>query len=78
MLTVIGHYNLPVPSFYVVCMRVLGLTYREIARRQGLTTAGAEARHERGMNLFPPLRQMFARKTAKVAMRKKQGSVSRV
>ena len=62
----------------VVCMRVLGLTYREIARRQGLTTAGAEARHERGMNLFPPLRQMFARKTAKVAMRKKQGSVSRV
>ena len=60
----------------VVCMRVLGLTYREIARRQGLTTAGAEARHERGMNLFPPLRQMFARKTAKVAMRKKTGSVA--
>jgi len=60
----------------VVCMRVLGLTYREIARRQGLTTAGAEARHERGMNLFPPLRQMFARKTAKVAMRKKPVSMA--
>ena len=55
----------------VVCMRVQGLTYRQIARRQGLTTAGAEARHERGMSLFPPLRELFTRKMVKRGLRRK-------
>ncbi|MEI6150415.1 MAG: sigma factor-like helix-turn-helix DNA-binding protein [bacterium] len=58
----------------VVCMRVQGLTYRQIARRQGLTTAGAEARHERGMSLFPPLRELFARKMVKRGLRRKAGA----
>lgn len=55
----------------VVCMRFIGLSYREIGRRQGLTTAGAEARHERGMRLFPPLRALFTRKMVKRRLRRK-------
>jgi len=55
----------------VVCMRFVGMSYRQIARRQGLTTAGAEARHERGMRLFPPLRALFVRKMVKRGLRRK-------
>ena len=47
----------------VVCLRFIGLTYPEIARKQGITTAGAEARHKRGMRLFPELRELFILKT---------------
>jgi hypothetical protein len=57
-------------------MRFLGMSYRQIARRQGLTTAGAEARHERGMRLFPPLRALFARKMVKRGLRRKPGEGS--
>jgi hypothetical protein len=60
----------------VVCMRFLGMSYRKIGRRQGLTTAGAEARHERGMRLFPPLRALFARKMVKRGLRRKPGEGS--
>lgn len=45
------------------------MTYPEIARKQRITTAGAEARHERAMRLFPELRQLFILKTAKQKMR---------
>lgn len=53
----------------VVCLRFMGLEYKEIARRQRITSAGAEARHERAMRLFPELRELFIRKTAKAKMR---------
>ncbi len=34
---------------------------------------GAEARHERGMSLFPPLRELFTRKMVKRGLRRKAG-----
>ena len=49
----------------VVCLRFSGLEYKEIARRQRITAAGAEARHERAMGLFPELRELFILKTAR-------------
>jgi hypothetical protein len=66
-----GILSLPQDVRDVVCMRVVGLSYRQIGRRQGITTAGAEARHERGMSLFPPLRELFSRKMVKRGMRRK-------
>jgi DNA-directed RNA polymerase specialized sigma24 family protein len=54
----------------VVCWRFMGLEYKEIARKQKLTTAGAEARHDRAMQLFPELRQLFIVKTARKTMRR--------
>lgn len=55
----------------VVCWRFVGMSYPEIARRQRITTAGAEVRHRRAMRLFPELRQLFARKIAKQKMRRR-------
>ena len=49
----------------IVCWRFMGLSYPEIGRRQGITTAGAEARHRRAMRMFPELRELFIRKTAR-------------
>ncbi len=68
-----GILSLPQDVRDVVCMRVIGLSYRQIGRRQGITTAGAEARHERGMSLFPPLRALFSRKMVKRGIRRKAG-----
>jgi len=56
----------------VVCWRISGLTYPQIARKQRITTAGVEARHRRAMRMFPELRQLFILKTARATMR--QGS----
>jgi len=56
----------------VVCLRFIGLTYPEIARKQGITTAGAELRHKRAMRLFPELRQLFILKTARPRCRTQQ------
>jgi hypothetical protein len=53
----------------VVCWRFTGLTYPKIARKQRITTAGAEARHKRAMRLFPELRELFIAKTARKKMR---------
>ncbi len=59
----------------VVCWRFMGLEYKEIARKQRITTAGAEARHDRAMRLFPELRQLFIVKTARQRMRQPAGTV---
>ena len=56
----------------VVCWRFMGLTYPEIARKQGITTAGAELRHKRALRLFPELRQLFILKTARPRCRTQQ------
>jgi hypothetical protein len=53
----------------VVCWRFTGLTYPEIARKQRITTAGAEVRHKRAMRLFPELRELFIAKMARKKMR---------
>ena len=49
----------------VVCLRFGGMEYKEIARRQRITAAGAEARHERALVLFPELQELFIGKTAR-------------
>lgn len=59
----------------VVCWWFVGLSYPWIARKQGITTAGAEARHERAMRLFPELRQLFFLKTSRQKMRQPAGTV---
>jgi hypothetical protein len=53
----------------VVCWRFSGLTYPEIGRRQGITTAGAEARHRRAMRMFPELEDLFIAKTVQHRLR---------
>jgi len=53
----------------VVCWRFLGLEYKEIARKQRITAAGAEARHKRAMRLFPELRELFVLKTLRRGLR---------
>ena len=54
----------------VVCWRFSGMSYPEIGRLQGITTAGAEARHERAMRKFPELQKLFVEKIAKKRRRK--------
>jgi len=54
----------------VVCWRFMGKEYKDIARRQRITSAGAEARHERAMRMFPELRELFIRKTWRAKLRK--------
>ena len=61
--------SLPLDLRDVVCLRFIGSTYPQIAERQGITSAGAEARHERAMRLFPELRELFVGKTARARMR---------
>ena len=59
----------------VVCWRFMGMEYKEIAKKQRITTAGAEARHDRAMRLFPELRQLFILKTSRQKMRQSTGTV---
>jgi hypothetical protein len=59
----------------VVCWRFTGMEYNEIGRKQNISAAGAEARHERAMEMFPELRELFIVKTAKQKMRKAAGTV---
>ena len=61
--------SLPQEVRDVVCWRFVGLEYKEIARKQRTTTAGAEARHRRAMRLFPELRELFILKTARHKIR---------
>jgi DNA-directed RNA polymerase specialized sigma24 family protein len=61
--------NLPQEVRDVVCLRFAGMDYKDIGRRQRITAAGAEARHERAMRLFPELRELFVLKTARHRMR---------
>ena len=68
--------SLPQELRDVVCWRFTGLTYPEIARVQRITTAGAEARHERAMRLFPELRELFIVKTARQKMREAPKTVA--
>lgn len=61
--------TLPAELRDVVCWRFAGMEYQEIAKRQRITTAGAEARHRRAMRMFPELRELFVVKTARMKMR---------
>jgi DNA-directed RNA polymerase specialized sigma24 family protein len=54
----------------VVCWRYLGLTYPEIAERQGVTVACVEKRHRRAMEIWPALKELFPEKVAKKKRRK--------
>lgn len=57
----------------VVCWRYLGLTYPEIAERQGVTVACVEKRHRRAMEVWPALKELFPEKVAKRKRRKPHG-----
>jgi len=69
--------ELPQDLREVVCLRFSGLEYKEIARRQRITAAGAEARHERAMGLFPELRELFILKTARHNIRHSEADAGR-
>jgi hypothetical protein len=58
----------------IVCWRFVGLTYPDIAKKQRVTGAGAEARHRRAMRMFPELRQLFIVKTARHKRRRSASS----
>ncbi len=61
--------TLPAELRDVVCWRFAGMEYQEIAKRQKITTAGAEARHRRAMRMFPELSQLFILKTTRMKLR---------
>jgi DNA-directed RNA polymerase specialized sigma24 family protein len=54
----------------IVAWRFLGLSYREIARRQGISIQLAEMRHKRALRDWPALADLFPKKMAKQARRK--------
>jgi hypothetical protein len=60
-----GLLNLPAELRDVVAWRYQGVTYREIAERQGTSIQLAEMRHKRAMREWPALKSLFPRKTAK-------------
>lgn len=49
----------------VVCLRVLGSTYREIGEQLGISTQLAEMRHRRAMREWPSFEAFFPDKVAK-------------
>ena len=53
----------------VVCWRFMGMEYQDIAKKQRITAAGAEARHRRAMRMFPELSQLFILKTTRMKLR---------
>ena len=53
----------------VVCWRFMGMEYQDIAKKQRITAAGAEARHRRAMRMFPELSQLFILKTTRMKTR---------
>lgn len=57
--------SLPPEVRDVVCWRRTGLSYKEIAERQGTTIQCAEMRHKRAMKIWPALEALFPYKTAK-------------
>jgi len=60
-----GFCSLPPELRNVVCWRRHGLSYKEIAMRQGTTIQCAEMRHKRAMKIWPALEALFPYKTAK-------------
>ena len=54
----------------LVALRFLGLSYREIAERQGISTQLAEMRHKRAIREWPALADLFPKKMAKQSRRK--------
>lgn len=65
-----GFMNLKAELRDVVAWRYAGLTYPEIAERQGVTVACVEKRHRRAMEIWPALKEMFPEKVAKQKRRK--------
>lgn len=54
----------------VICLRILGITYREIGERLGISTQLAEMRHRRAMREWPSFEAFFPNKVAKRHRRK--------
>ena len=58
----------------VVCMRHAGMRYKEIAEKQGVTTAAAEVRHTRALKKWPALQAFFSGKSRKQTTRRRAGA----
>lgn len=67
---VAGLLALPTAFRDVVCWRLCGWSYRDIAAAQGITPAGAEWRHKRALEMSPLLASAFAAKAARRERRK--------
>ena len=60
-----GLLSLPSELRDIVAWRYQGLPYKEIAKRQGISTQLAEMRHKRAMREWPALESLFPYKVAK-------------
>ncbi len=67
----IGFLKLPPHYRDVIAWRYAGMRYEDIALAQGVTTACAEKRHSRALDLWPELGELFPSKVSKRANRKK-------
>ncbi len=57
--------SLDIKTRDVICLRVAGVRYREIARRLRISVAAVEKRQQRAIRQWPELRELFAAKTAR-------------
>lgn len=60
-----GFLNLPPEQRDVISWRYQGVPYKEIAKRQGITTQLAEMRHKCAMKNWPVLKSLFPFKVAR-------------
>ena len=68
-----GLLSLPSELRDIVAWRYQGLPYKEIAKRQGISTQLAEMRHKRAMREWPALESLFPYKVAKRRRRLSRG-----
>ncbi len=71
---VAGLLLLPAELRDVVAWRFAGMSYPDIAKVQGISTAAVEKRHRRALALWPALEAMFAVKVSKQGRRKRHAA----
>ena len=71
-----GLLSLPPETLTVLALRWQGWKYREIAKMQGISTAGVELCHKRAMKRWPMLGHLFPRKLSKQGRRRNRRKTS--
>ena len=71
-----GLLALPPETLTVLALRWQGWKYREIAKMQGISTAGVELCHKRAMKRWPMLGHLFPRKLSKQGRRRNRRKTS--
>ena len=71
-----GILSLPPETLTVLALRWQGRKYREIAKMQGISTAGVELCHKRAMKRWPMLGHLFPRKLSKQGRRRNRRKTS--